>query len=151
MKKQQAFTLIELMIAVAIVGILASIAYPGYQHGVLKSRRTDAKGALLGLVNAMERHYTESSSYCDAGSLAPGSCGGSGAGDTGGPSIFPAQIPATGVAYYNLTIHAVSENSYTLRATPTAAGGQNILAKEGCGNLEITNTGIKTPTTAGCW
>ncbi|MBT5967504.1 MAG: prepilin-type N-terminal cleavage/methylation domain-containing protein, partial [Gammaproteobacteria bacterium] len=49
------FTIIELMITVAIIGILASIAYPSYQESVYKSRRADGKGALLGLANAMER------------------------------------------------------------------------------------------------
>jgi prepilin-type N-terminal cleavage/methylation domain-containing protein len=57
------FTLIELMIVVAIIGILASIAYPSYQESILKSRRADAKGALLGFANAMERHFTETNSY----------------------------------------------------------------------------------------
>ncbi|MFI3186333.1 MAG: prepilin-type N-terminal cleavage/methylation domain-containing protein, partial [Methylococcaceae bacterium] len=59
MKQSQAgFTLIELMVTVAIVGILAAIAYPSYQDSVRKSRRADASGALLGLANAMERHFT---------------------------------------------------------------------------------------------
>ena len=49
------FSLIELMIAVAIVGILAGIAYPSYQESVRDSRRADAKGALLGFANSMER------------------------------------------------------------------------------------------------
>jgi len=56
MNKQTAFTLIELMVTVAIVGILASIAYPSYQDSVRKSRRADVKGVVLGLANAMERH-----------------------------------------------------------------------------------------------
>ena len=62
---QPGFTLIELMITVAIVGILASIAYPSYQDSVMKSRRADVKGVLLGLTNAMERRFTETNSYCD--------------------------------------------------------------------------------------
>ncbi|MCP4091353.1 MAG: prepilin-type N-terminal cleavage/methylation domain-containing protein, partial [Gammaproteobacteria bacterium] len=56
--KSRGFTLIELMIVVAIVGILAAIAYPSYQEQVRKSRRADANGALLGLANAMQRHAT---------------------------------------------------------------------------------------------
>ena len=63
MLNTKGFTLVELMIAVAIVGILASIAYPSYQDSVRKSRRADAKGALLGFANAMERHFTENNSY----------------------------------------------------------------------------------------
>lgn len=60
---QKGFTLIELMITVAIVGILASIAYPSYQEHVLKSWRANATGCLLELANRMERRYTGASSY----------------------------------------------------------------------------------------
>lgn len=60
---QKGFTLIELMITVAIVGILAAIAYPSYQEHVLKSWRANATGCLLELANRMERRYTGSSSY----------------------------------------------------------------------------------------
>ena len=59
MLNTKGFTLIELMIAVAIVGILAGIAYPSYQDSVRKSRRADAQGALLGFANAMERYFTQ--------------------------------------------------------------------------------------------
>ena len=88
-QKQQGFTLIELMVTVAIVGILAAIAYPSYQSSVIKSRRADAEGVLLGLANAMERHFTESNTYLGAGTT-----------DTGAPSIY--SIPtatATKVIY----------------------------------------------------
>jgi len=59
----QGFTLIELMIAVAIVGILAAIAYPSYIEHVRKTRRADAKAVVLELSQWMERFYTENSRY----------------------------------------------------------------------------------------
>lgn len=89
---QRGFTLIELMVTVAIVGILASIAYPSYQSSVIKSRRTDAEGALLGLANAMERNFTTTNSYLG--------------------------VTPTDTAYYTITI-APTATSYTLSATPT--------------------------------
>ncbi len=136
--KINGFTLIELMVTVAIIGILSSIAYPSYQDSVYKSRRADAKGALLGLSNAMERHYTETNSYTAAAVAGA---------DAGLPAIYAQQSPVSGgTAYYTLSINASTTNTYTLRATP--AGAQY---SDSCGNLEITHTGIKTPLTAGCW
>jgi len=125
--------LIELMITVAIIGILASIAYPSYQESVLKSRRADAKGALLGLANAMERHFTETNSYLGAGVAAA---------DIGAPGIFSQQNSD----YYSLTIQAATGSTYSLRATPTGAQ-----SGDSCGNLELAHTGAKSPATAGCW
>ncbi len=155
--KSAGFTLIELMIVVAIIGILASIAYPSYQNSVMKSRREDAKGALMGFANAMERHLTESNTYCDAADPSTGTavslCGESDK-DTGAPAIFSDKSPVDGTtAYYNLTINTVSETTYTLYAAPT--GPQ---ANDKCGSLTLTNTGVRGVsgadtgvTAADCW
>lgn len=136
MKHQQAFTLTELLVVVAIIGILASIAYPNYQDHVTRSRRSDAQGALMNFANAMERYFTENNgSYCDAGGTGGAhTCGDSGTNDTGSPTIFATTNPASGTAYYNLTIQAATATTYTLRATP-------IGAQAGDGILELTNTG----------
>jgi len=141
MIREKGFTLIELMIVVAIIGVLAGIAYPSYQDSVLKSRRRDAEGVLLGFANAMERYYTETSAYTDA-------AGTSGSPeDTGTPRIYSIKSPIDGNdKYYDLTISAATANTYTIRATPF--GGQ---ANDSCGNLELTHTGVKTPATSGCW
>jgi type IV pilus assembly protein PilE len=140
--QQNGFTLIELMVTVAIVGILAGIAYPGYQDSVMKSRRADAKGALLGLANAMERHFTETNSYLGAGTTDA---------NTGSPTIFSTISPVDGgTAYYNLTINAATASSYTLNATPTGAQ-----ANDKCGTLSLTQTGARGISTAlavtDCW
>ncbi|NOT10422.1 MAG: type IV pilin protein [Methylococcaceae bacterium] len=131
------FTLIELMIVVAIVGILAAIAYPSYQDSVMKSRRADVKGVILGLANAMERHFTEFNNYCDAaaGGTAVANCD-TATEDTGTPSIYT--IPTETTTYYTVTISAATANSYTLSAEPT--GGQ---ANDKCGTLTLTDTGVK--------
>ncbi|MES1951488.1 type IV pilus biogenesis protein PilE [Salinisphaera sp. S4-8] len=59
------FTLIELMITVAIVGILAAIAYPSYLDQVRQSRRADAQSALLQAANRQERYFTTQYTYAD--------------------------------------------------------------------------------------
>lgn len=140
--QQNGFTLIELMVTVAIVGILASIAYPSYQESVMKSRRADAKGALLGLANAMERHFTETNSYLGAGTTS---------GNTGAPTIFSATSPVDGgTPYYNLTINAATASSYLLKATPIGAQ-----ANDKCGTLSLTQAGVRGISTTipvtDCW
>jgi type IV pilus assembly protein PilE len=139
-KKNNGFTLIELMVAVAIVGILAAIAIPNYQDSVKKSRRSDAQGALTAFANKMEQHFTQTSSYCDAagaGGATVTNCGTSKE-DTGSPTIFSTQSPVdSGTKYYDLTINAVSDTTYTLRATPISG------AQAGNGILQLTNTGLR--------
>jgi type IV pilus assembly protein PilE len=141
---QAGFTLIELMITVAIVGILAAIAIPSYRDSVLKSRREDAKGALLGLANAMERRFTEVNNYCDAG----GTGGTNTCGAAGTPRFYTVDTGTD--LYYDITISAASAASYTLQAEPEGAQ-----ADDKCGILSLTNTGAKsftgTGTVAECW
>ncbi|MGL6159456.1 type IV pilin protein [Microbulbifer sp.] len=129
MKKQRGFTLIELMIVVAILGILAGIAWPSYQEHVRTTRRADAQGALMGLAQAMERHYTENGSYKKAAA---------GGKDTGAPGIFPTQVPLDGgTKFYNLEIvKPTTATTYTLQAKPIGAQKEN-------GTLELNSAGEK--------
>lgn len=145
MKKQVGFSLMELMIVVAIVGILAAFAYPSYLEQMRQTRRADCSGALASLGGAMERFFTINNTYLGAGA---------GGGDTGTPTIFQASCPVDGGApTYNLTIQAATGSTYTVQAAPT---GQQ--ASDKCGTLTLTNTGLKgiSGATAGvtadqCW
>lgn len=62
-KHAKGFTLIELMIVVAIVSVLAAIAYPNYRQYVLKGRRAEGRAALIALLQAQERYYTQYGKY----------------------------------------------------------------------------------------
>ena len=128
MEKVKGFTLIELLIAVAIVGILASVAYPSYLASVTKSRRADAKAALFGLAQAMERYYTTNGTYTGAGTTDS---------NTGAPTIFSTTSPLdSSNIYYNLKIQSAAANTYVLGAEP-------VNAQAGDGVLVLKSTGAK--------
>lgn len=121
-RRQWGFTLIELMIAVAVIAILASIAIPSYQNYVRNARVTDGQAKLMELAGRLERCYTVSSSYSDCLSLPADS-------DDG---------------FYEVT-GSPSASTYTL--TATHSGSQ---VKPGCKTLTIDQTGQTTPS-SGCW
>ena len=118
------FTLIEVLIALAIVGILAAIAYPSYTEQVRTSRRADAQGALYGLQQAMERYSTVNNTY--TGALI---------GEVVG-SIYPSQVPLSGgTPTYQLSLEVNDAGTgFALRAQPT-----NAQASDRCGALTLTS------------
>ena len=136
---ENGFTLIELVIVIAIMAILASIALPAYQDSIKKSRRADAQGVLMSFANAMERHFTTNGTYAGAGTTDTGDdiVTGVSDGDTDAPTIFSTTSPVNGGAvYYNLTISAADASSYTLLATATGAQADD-------GNMQLTSTGLR--------
>ncbi len=131
MKREFGFTLIEVLITVAIVAILASIAYPSYQDSIKKSRRAEAQNALQGLAQAMERHYTSEGTYASADG------NDSDITSAKAPAIFPAEAPLdSGQKTYDLRIISADRSSYTIQAIPKDPGPQ-----KGDGLLELKDTG----------
>jgi len=125
------FTLVEIMIVVAIIGVLASIAYPSYMNYVRQAARSDAKAVLMETVQFMERYYTTNNTYVGAEALS---------------AVSPKGASGSKVRY-NISFSAgPAATSFTLQAVP--AGSQT---SDSCGTLTLSNTGAQTPTTSGCW
>jgi type IV pilus assembly protein PilE len=148
---QQGFTLIELMIVVAIIGIISAIAFPSYQNMINGASRSTAQADLMSFAAAMERHNAANYSYKGAGA--------SGA-DTGAPQIFPSHSPSSEPAAnkkYDLSIDTVSTNGLTfrLKATPVtgsslASDGAFYVYSDGRKAWDVDNNGT-IATSEFCW
>ena len=133
---QSGFTLIELMSVVAIIALLAIIAFPSYQESIRKSRRADAKAALVQLAQFMERNFSLAQRYeKDSAS---------------NDIVLPfTQSPVdSSPKYYNLSLSAVDSSTFTLQAEPIGAQANDV-----CKNLTITNSGAKGTSSSrtDCW
>ena len=118
-KNQQGVTLIELMVSVAIVGIIMAIAYPSYVNHVLRSNRVAAEACLTEIAQVMERGYTASFSYQDIA------------------------LPALGCidelnARYTFNLSNQAARTFNANAVPTGAQ-----TADTCGALVLTQAGAR--------
>lgn len=120
------FTLVEVMIVVAIIGILASIALPSYTQYVVQARRTEAQAFLMELAQRQERWRVNNREYATTGQI--------------GADTDP-------LTYYGFAVSNRSATTYTLTATAT---GTQETADAACKTLTLNENGDKGAD-ANCW
>ncbi|WP_372761658.1 type IV pilin protein [Pseudoalteromonas sp.] len=124
---QHGFTLIELMITIAIIGILYSVALPSYTSYMQQSRRADVQQVLLQQTAVLERQYTRVGGYPDS-------------------YVFPASDYYSFSYQSDATASSSDGSEFTLTATPKGAQ-----SSDKCGALVVNQSGIKSAGAAKCW
>lgn len=134
--KQSGFSLIELMITVAIAGIIMAVAVPAYQGHVVNVRRGDAQGALMSLASALERYHVDNRTFANVVLK----------------DIHPGKSPVDGnETHYLLRIENPTTRGFTVVAEPKGAQAK----KDDCGALTLTRSGARgvrgSESVARCW
>ncbi|MDO9147481.1 MAG: type IV pilin protein [Hydrogenophaga sp.] len=121
---QKGFTLIELMITVAIVAILASIAYPSYTRYVIRANRTAAQAQMLDIANRQQQFLLSNRTYATAAMLASSGY------------ALPAELSSR--YSYAITVGTATVPAYTITFTATGAQASD-------GVLTFNSEGVKAP------
>jgi type IV pilus assembly protein PilE len=144
---QQGFTLIELMIAVVVVGILSAVAIPNYRSYVLKAERGAAKAVMLNLAQSQERYFTNNGTYLAIAALPTAAPAGWQNYSGGSAASAKYSVVVTGGVIATTGPTAITDG-YTITATPAATDAL-------CGTLSLDSTGVKTASGTGgvaqCW
>lgn len=129
-RSNRGFTLIEILIVIAIIGIVITIGYPSLTEYVKKGRRTEVAGLLSEQAQILERYYSKNNVYTNATGLSGGN------------------------DYYTI-VPTLTDQTFLLTATRKTGSA---MATDKCGNFTLTNTGVRGManaasglTTKDCW
>jgi type IV pilus assembly protein PilE len=146
--KVKGFTLIELMIVVAVIAIIAAIGYPSYINSIVKTKRAAAEGCVSQYAGYMERFYTQNLRYDQDTSTDANPVVGN------APTLtLDCAGPQSSGADYVITVAAPTASTYTVTATPRKESAQ-FSRDTACGALSIDQAGTKAATGtmgAACW
>ena len=135
MRRQKGLTLVELMVVVAVMAIIATVAYPLYTAQVQKSRRADAKIALEMVAAAQERFFTLNGTYSNTLAALDVSA--------------DIQGGASNEGYYDISVTRPAADQFTVTADIDSGAAQS--GDSDCAQFTLNQVGAKGATSANCW
>lgn len=145
-RNQRGFTLIEVMIVVAVIAILAAVAFPSYQKHVAKAKRNAAQAVMQTIVSRQEQHMLNARSYFPAG-------GGDNSSASQISAALGVTIPAEVQANYTITVTSDNVGTPPVHSVKAAPKSPQNVNDSACGTLTLNSTGAKGQSggAATCW